>query len=204
LVTYLLQTFICWRRKQWKPTVITCVCLGLTLSVDFANCAQVWLVTSGPCTVTGDGCIVSPNFKPGSEEHDGIDNCLATAGNYGPNQTCTFDLVMESSPAIQVLNFVRVRSLLEFRWNLIVVLIVLLFLNVFVSKMFFSPKALQNISRNDKPKPQNIPEWFYNGVDRFNSKFDADNIPEACKHVPALFCRPPGTENSDQRAGTGK
>jgi len=73
------------------------------VSFEFANSAQVWLVTSGPCTVTGDGCIVSPNFKPGSEEQD--DNCLATAGNYGPNQTCTFDLVKESSPAIQVVEF---------------------------------------------------------------------------------------------------
>jgi len=64
----------------------------------------VWSVSSGECSVDGSGCMRSPNFRPGGEGDK--DECEGKSSKYLPNQTCTFDLVSSTSPAIEVVDFV--------------------------------------------------------------------------------------------------
>jgi cathepsin B len=63
----------------------------------------VWTVTEGPCVVDGSSCMLTPNYKPGG---DGAhDECEGKSSKYGPNETCTFDLLVDVSPAIEVVDF---------------------------------------------------------------------------------------------------
>jgi cathepsin B len=63
----------------------------------------VWAVTDGPCVVDGSSCMLTSNYKPGGD-HD-HDECEGQTAKYGPNETCTFDLLVDKSPAIEVVDF---------------------------------------------------------------------------------------------------
>merc|ERR1740127_163659 len=65
----------------------------------------VWTVTSGPCTIDGQGCMMTANYKSGTAEGKDSDECGDKAGKYGPNETCTIDLLTPKSPAIEVIDF---------------------------------------------------------------------------------------------------
>lgn len=63
----------------------------------------LWMATSGPCTVDASGCMMSAGYIPTDDKND--DKCYNSAGKYGPDQLCTFDMRKDTSPAIQVVDF---------------------------------------------------------------------------------------------------
>jgi hypothetical protein len=47
--------------------------------------------------------MMSPNFRDGGDSQG--DDCDSRMGKYGPNETCTIELIMGTSPAIKVVEF---------------------------------------------------------------------------------------------------
>lgn len=72
--------------------------------VEPVKMVPVWAVSSGPCTVDGSGCLLSPYYLAGDEEYDPSE-CETKANTYGPNETCTFEILTSVSPAIEVVDF---------------------------------------------------------------------------------------------------
>ena len=63
----------------------------------------VWSVSSGECTVDGAGCMKSPNYRSGGDGNQ--DKFESKQSKYGSDEKCTFDLLSDSSPAIEVVDF---------------------------------------------------------------------------------------------------
>merc|ERR1719183_1464981 len=53
--------------------------------------SPIWAVTSGSCVIDGAGCMMSSNYKHGSEGDN--DPKCRNVPHYGPNESCTFDLL---------------------------------------------------------------------------------------------------------------